>query len=125
MADSLIVRFKMGKKKSLAQSKTDKVNKFFERRRREKRQDVEFPAYDYEIRRRICNNEAQVDKAVSFHLKEADRASEENSAYWLVVDVENYLIDRGTAMRRKMPSFWSWHEQWLLKQGVDEGRGRG
>ena len=93
----------MGKKKSLAESRAEKVKKYEEKRKSEGKVDMDFPVADSELRRRVCETEADVDKVVERHLKAADIEASQGGCYWLVLDVENFLIDFSTANRHKMP----------------------
>ena len=110
----------MGKKKSLAEAKAEKVRKYQEKRKEEGKVDMEFPVSDSELRRRVCETEAQVDEVVARHMEAVEIIASKGGFYWLVLDVENFLIDYGTSSRRKMPMQWSWHEQEMRKEGVAE-----
>ena len=108
----------MGKKQSLAESKMKKTKKYLERRKLNPKDDMAFPATSEEMQKRVCYTEEEVDRAVEIHLQKADAEGERNGAYWIVLDNENYVMDRSCARRNDLPSFWSWHEQSLIANGA-------
>ena len=105
------------KKKSLAESRREKSEKYFARRKQFPRMDMEYPATPEEMDARLCQDEKSVDRAVAYHLEKAEEEKGRSGAYWLVLDTEGYLVDAENAPRNT-PYSWSWHEQTLKREGV-------
>ena len=82
-------------KKSLAQSIREKTAKYRERRAANPHlEDLKLPIPDNQLVRRVCHTAEAVDAAIQPHLEEADRELERGGAYWMVLDVEGYLVNK-------------------------------
>ena len=96
-------------KTSFAEAKRKMMDKFREKREKEKRIDMEFPASNNDLQRRVVTSTSELSVFVKHHLFEAERA--------VVVDTENYVYDRRFTLKN-MPATWSWHEQSLVARDV-------
>ena len=111
----------MGKKNmSLAEAKRIQMDQYMEKRKREKKTDMYFPATNDEIKRRIISTTGELSRFTDYHLSEAAKAAEKGKKYFLVVDTEGYTIDRRYTSKN-MPQTWSWHEQSLIAQNISAG----
>ena len=111
----------MGKKnQSLAEAKRKQMDCYMEKRRKEKKTDMHFPASNDEIKRRIVTSSGELSPFIDHHLSEAAKAAERNKKYFVVMDTEGYTVDRRYTSKN-MPPTWSWHEQTLLASGISEG----
>ena len=108
--------FGMGKK-SFAEVRSANTREFFERRRRNPKEDMIFPASASEIRARVLETEAEITRACEEHIQEADAELARRGTYYITFDNESYLLDRRFTQRGDLPANWSWHEQYLMKKG--------
>ena len=75
------------------------MDQFHEKRKREGKVDMEFPATNDELKERVVETRDRFKHFVDIHMKAADRAMRAKSAYYVVMDTENYVLDRRFASK--------------------------
>ena len=107
-------------KQSLAEAKRKMIDSYNEKRKKEKKEDMNFPANSDELQRHIVDTEAKLKEFVDRYVRFADKMMKTRNACFVVLDVEGYTVDRRLTSL-PMPAQWSWHEQWLKQGGISPG----